>query len=419
METNMRTWGVGAGRVRAAVRRVLAGAAVALAITALPAAAQTPAPSVIEVRAGDTFSAIAARFTGDVRQWRKLYDPQRSGLRNPDLVLIGMRLELVQNADGSAYLRVAGQGQPPAPAAAAQAPAAAAPAPAAKAPTPASAAAAPAAPAEPPRAAAPSMSVAAGAAPLVVGVLPNIASGALLAQYEPFKRYLERTSGRTVRIVTAAGFRPFFEATMRGDYDVAVTASHFARVGQLDAGLVPVAIFEPRIRALFIGPTEKPIAGPEDVRGKAIAFANPQSLVAMYAARWLADSKLQSGTDYRVVPARSDLGVGRLVLSGEAAAAVMSNGELRQVPKEEAERLKVVHEVARIPNFVVMAHPRIGADQIAKLRALLKALPADKPDGVAFSGASGVTGIVDADDAQMRELDPHVDQTRRAMGTTK
>ncbi len=42
-----------------------------------------------------------------------------------------------------------------------------------------------------------------------------------------------------------------------------------------------------------------------------------------------------------------------MVLSSEAAAAIMSNGELRQIPQEESVRFKVVTDFARIPNFVV------------------------------------------------------------------
>ena len=255
--------------------------------------------------------------------------------------------------------------------------------------------------------------------PLVLGVLPNIGAAALLGQYEHMKRYLERTTGKTVRIVTSPNFKAFFDSTMRGDFDLAVTGVHMARVNQLDGALVPIGLYEPRIRALFITPTDKPIGSPQELRGKAVAFANPQSLVAMYGIQWLGQQNLQPGKDFEVKPARSDLSVGRLMLSGEAAAAIMSNGEFRALPPEESSRLKITNEIARIPNFVVLAHPRLGAELTAQLKSQLKAFLADKENGVAFATATGITDIVDADDVQMRELDPYVDQTRRAMGLTK
>src|ERR1043166_5635825 len=71
--------------------------------------ATAPSGTLIEVRPGDTFSRIAARFTGDARRWRQLYDAQRSGLHDPNLIQAGTQLELVKNDKGTSYLRVAGR----------------------------------------------------------------------------------------------------------------------------------------------------------------------------------------------------------------------------------------------------------------------------------------------------------------------
>jgi len=89
-------------------------------------------------------------------------------------------------------------------------------------------------------------------------------------------------AGQKVRIVVPANFKVFFDNTMKGDYDLAITAPHFARVAQLDRNLVPLVAYEPRINALFVAPMETTISGPRDVRERAVAFANPTSLVAMY-----------------------------------------------------------------------------------------------------------------------------------------
>ena len=56
-------------------------------------------PQIFEVQRGDTFSGIAARVTGNVATWRKLYDPQRTGIVDPSLIFPGMRLELIRQAE--------------------------------------------------------------------------------------------------------------------------------------------------------------------------------------------------------------------------------------------------------------------------------------------------------------------------------
>lgn len=367
-------------------------------------AAQTTEPKVVEVKPGDSFSTIAARYTGDIRSWSKLYDPQLSQLADPNLIFPGQRLEFVSEASGRSYLRLIGGNVSRA--AAANLPPAS-PALPARAPT-----AAPAPATAPPAATA----AAPVNAEMVVGVLPFIGSVALMAQYESFKTYLERQTGQKVRVVLPANFKAFFDSTVRGEFDLAVSAPHFARVAQLEAGLVPLAIYEPRIAAQLVAPADGAVSSAADLRGKVVAFANPQSLVAMYGQLWLLQQSLEPGKDYEVRGARSDVGVGRMMLSGEAVAAIMSNGEFRALPAEESARMKIVAVIARIPNFILLGNPKLGKDGLARLKTRLLGLAADKEDGAAFAKATGVVGIVEVDDAVLRELDAFVPQTRRAMG---
>ncbi len=397
--------------------------ALASALATAPALAQTPTAAdgtVYEVKPGGSFSAIAAQVLGSPRQWSKLYNARMSGLSDPNLVLVGQRFELATDPASGRYLRLVGSKPVAAAAAPAPAPAAApAPAPAvaaAPAPAPAPAPAAPPpAPAAAPVAAAPAPSA---DDTLTIGVLPNIGTAALQAQYENLKAWMERTQGTKLRITVPANFKVFFENTMRGDYDLSVAAPHFARVAQVDRSMVPVVMYEPRINALFIGKPDDGINGPADMRGKALGFANPTSLVALYGLQWFRQAGLEPAKDFEVRGARTDMGVGRMLLAGEVSGAIMSNGEFRALPQDEAARLRTVEAFARIPNFIIVAHPRLGAARINRLKGQFKAFIADKDEGAAFVRATGITGMVDADDAVLRELDPYVAPTRRAMGIT-
>ena len=395
----------------------LLGAALSTTAAFALAQAQGADAGTIEVKPGDTFSALAGRITGNVRTWASLYDPQLSQLANPNLVLPGQRFELVTEG-GKRYLRLIGGKATKLAAAATKSTAKVAadpPATAVKAPEPVPV---PAAPATPAVAAVPAVPrTAAGAGEIVLGVLPNISATALMGQYESMKTYLERQTGQKVRVVLPANLKAFFESTVRGDYDLAVSAPHFARVAQLDARMVPLAMYEPRINAQFITPIEGGVTSARDLRGKAVAFANPQSLVAMYGQQWLRQQGLEPTKDYEVRAARTDMGVGRMLLSGDALAAIMSNGEFRSLPPEEASRLKIVEIFARIPNFIILGHPRLGNEQLARLKTQLLGFMADKEDGAVFSRATGINAIVEVDDAILRELDPYAAPTRRMMGT--
>jgi len=397
-----------AGRASSVLKRgICAGFAAALGLFAGTSLSQQPTPEVIEVREGDTFSSIAARVSDEPGSWRKLYRSRLSQLPNPNQISVGMRFTVAEDAKGKRYLRVIQANESPANSVVAT-------------PTPTPAASP--APAPVPRAT--SSAVAPVPLPaaeqrsgvLVIGVLPNIAAATLTTQYQHLSRYLERSDGQKVRIVISANFKEFFESTMKGDFDLVVTAPHFARIAQLDRAMVPLVSYQPRINALLVAPIDSKVAGSRDLRERAVAFANPQSLVAMYGQQWLSKQGLEPGTDYEVKGARTDLGVGRMVLSGDAVAAILSNGEFRALPPEESARMKIVEVIARIPNFVVLGHSRVDRTRLGQIKTQLKNFLADPQDGVPFAQATGFTAISDVDEAQLRELDSFVEATRRSMG---
>lgn len=359
------------------------GLALSLAPQAAAAEAGT-AGEVLVVGPGDSFSALAGRFTGNPRAWRRLYRPHDSGLPDPSRVEPGMRLQLVADSWGGQYLKLLLPAAAPAPLTAGL------PAPA---PLPAR------------------------DDSLVLGVLPNIDPALLVQHYDLLRRYLEHAgAARQVRVVVPASFQAFFDATLRGDFDLAVAAPHLARVAQLDRGLVPLLSYEPRTDALLLAPVGSALASAADLAGLPVAFAHPQSLVALYGLQWFERQGLVPNRDFQVKAARSELGVGRMVLVGEAAAAVMSQGEFRALPPAERGRLRIVAELASMPNFIVLAHPRLGLARQARLRQLLKGFLADPAQGAEFARHSGLIAIVDASEGTLRELDPFVVTTRQVMG---
>ena len=117
--------------------------------------------------------------------------------------------------------------------------------------------------------------------PLQIGVLPNLSARVILQHYQPMRQYLERGLKRPVEILTAPDFKTFHERTLKGEYDMVATAAHFARLAQVDAGHVALVSYQPSIKGLLITLRDRPLKAVEELRGSKLAFANPQSLVAL------------------------------------------------------------------------------------------------------------------------------------------
>lgn len=253
------------------------------------------------------------------------------------------------------------------------------------------------------------------ATPLQFGVLPNLSARVILQQYQPMCRYLEGRLKRPAEVVTAPNFKVFHERTLKGEYDIVVTGAHLVRLAQIDMGLVPVLTYRPALAALMIAPAAKPLRSVQDLKGQSLAFANPQSLVALRAMEWLREQGLRAGTEFTVAQTPTQDSLGQLLLSGGAAAAVLSGGEFRQIPEDQRSKLTVFTTIAELPSLTFAAHPRMPAAEVAALKSHLLAF-LDTPEGRHFLTTTGFQGLRELGAGELKTaLDPYLDDVRKMM----
>ncbi len=250
---------------------------------------------------------------------------------------------------------------------------------------------------------------------LTIGVLPNVSARILLTTYLPMREYFESALSRPVSIATATDFSTFSRRTLAGEYDLVVIAPNLGRVAQTDAGWQPLAIYEPGIPAVMVALKSNTSDDPGQLRGKSLAMANPQSLVALVGLDWLRDQGLRNGQDFRTVLAANDDSLGVLLRSGDAPWAVMSMGEFNAKTPALRETLRIVSVVARLPGFLVMGNPRLSTELRDRLQSLILAFPPTEA-GRRFLGQSGFTGIRPVTQADLQFLDPYLEVTRRGLG---
>ena len=247
-----------------------------------------------------------------------------------------------------------------------------------------------------------------------VGVLPNLSPRVLLTNYRPLRDHLSATLGMPVEIATAPDFRTFQERTLAGEYDLVVTAANLGRLAQLDAGLTVIAGFEPPIPALVVTLKATPAPSIEALRGKALAVSNPQSLLVLTGKNWLRQRGLAAGPDYELVWTRPEDSLAQALTSGSAPLAMMSAGELRAIRPEIAERLTVMDEFARLPNFLLLQGRAMPPERVSALKAALMAFPATVP-GQEFAALTGVRAIRPVPAEDLAAIDPVVGETREQL----
>jgi phosphonate transport system substrate-binding protein len=248
------------------------------------------------------------------------------------------------------------------------------------------------------------------AAGFQVGVVPNVSARIILANYQPFREFLERELKQPVEISTATDFVTFHARTIAGDYDLAITAANLGRLAQVDHGFRVIGIYDPAIPALLVMHKERPVRDVTELKGRLLALANPQSLVALRGIQWLREQGLVAGVDFRTAPARTEDSLAQL-LSQEAPLALMSMGEFRAIGNELRGSLQIFREFARVPGFILLAGPRMNAADVEVLRAtLLRLMTSD--EGRRFGSLAGVQQMRAPLDAELKSLDPFLEETR-------
>ncbi len=94
-------------------------------------------------------------------------------------------------------------------------------------------------------------------------------------------------------------------------------------------------------------------------------------------------------------------------LRGEADVGAIPTAVLDNIPAEQRSQMREIFRTQPTPGGLVMAHPRLGEETMAKLRSALVDYK-DQPAGRQFFTRSRLVDFRLLDDATMRLIDPFV-----------
>jgi phosphonate transport system substrate-binding protein len=257
--------------------------------------------------------------------------------------------------------------------------------------------------------------VRAGEGPLEVGVFPYLSTQAILTTYQPVRTYLETVLKRPVDLSTAQDFPAFVARTQHGDYDLVITAPHFARLAQREAGYVPLAQYTPELRGLVVVAANGPVKSIAALRGQSIAVPSRLAIVSMMGLRFLATSGLKPGRDFTVQVVSSHTSAVLSVKNGENAAAITEASALQQMTPELVRSVRVLANTGQVQSVVFLAHARLARAERERLKSALLHFAQDTEAGRAFLKSSGYNGLHAVTETDLRKLDPYLDELKEQL----
>lgn len=249
---------------------------------------------------------------------------------------------------------------------------------------------------------------------LQLGLLPITSTRALMKNYQPVQTYLERELGRPVELVTATDFRTFQTNTLRGAYDIIVTASHLGRQAQLDAGYQPLARYRAMHRTLLLTARDRPLRNIEALRGQTLSGPDALTLASIEAQTWLQARGLRAGTDYTLLLTPTPPSAAHAVLNRQAMLTISTPQGLKNTPEALREQLEVLVSLPEIPSLMWLSHPGMAA-LAPRLTAALLAFTDESAEGRSFFEATGYAGLRDLQADELKATDVHLPRLREQM----
>jgi phosphonate transport system substrate-binding protein len=252
-------------------------------------------------------------------------------------------------------------------------------------------------------------------APLEVGVFPYLSTQTILTTYQPVRSYLETVLKRPVHLSTAQDFPAFVARTQDGDYDLVITAPHFARLAQREAGYVPLVQYTPELRGLVVVAANGPVKSATALRGQSIAVPSRLAIVSMMGLRYLATRGLKPGRDFTVQVLSSHTSAVLSVKNGENVAAITEASALRQMTPELVRSVRVLANTGQVQSVVFLAHARLTRAERERLKSALLHFAQDTEAGRAFLKSSGYNGLRAVTETDLRKLDPYLDEVKEQL----
>ena len=250
---------------------------------------------------------------------------------------------------------------------------------------------------------------------LEIGIWPYISTQAMITAYHPLQVYLEQRLHRPVIFVTATGQRAFVERTQKGEYQFVITAPHFARLAQQEAGYVPMLRPKRNSFAVFVVEKDSPLKSISELRGKTITLTDPVTMIAMLGLQALRDNGLQPGKNVTVHYAVSHNSAVLDVLRGESDAAVTGAIILDQLPDSIKNGVKILAIGGETSPMIYLANPQVPEQEAAAMTRILLDFVDHTPEGAKFVHDLGYQGLRPPTQAEMQSLDPLVVELKKLL----
>ncbi len=251
---------------------------------------------------------------------------------------------------------------------------------------------------------------------LEIGVVPYVGLGELIKAYSPLAVHLEKELGRPVRIVTGRNYQDYLQKSLDRAYPVVVTASHFGRLLETDAGYIPVLRPLTTFRMVILVRGDSSLNQLADLRSARIATPGVLAQTPMMGRAVLSANGVDT-SGIQFIDAGNHKSALLAVRNGDADACFVSEGAFRHMNEEDRKGLRqiAVEQTTRRSSIPVIyaISPDVPPAERVRLTQLMLQYANELPSGRAWITGLKYEGLRPPSADEMKSLDGDVNELRQ------
>jgi len=240
-------------------------------------------------------------------------------------------------------------------------------------------------------------------APVRVGVLPYLSPKALMTTWAPLVEYLETILNRPAQLVTAPDFATFAARSLADQYDIVLTAPHFAVLIVRKRGYRPLVMFAKELYGDVVVARHAGYRSLSDLKHQIVVMPDRLAIVSALGEQLFRRTGIDVYHDLSIQYVSSHNDAMMAVVQGRAAAAVTAFGLSRHLPASLGSSLRVLASTSRVPHGMALLHPALGEADYRRLKSRLRST-AMSGDLAAHIASLGWGALVEVDAATMARL---------------
>lgn len=242
-----------------------------------------------------------------------------------------------------------------------------------------------------------------------IAFTPFLPVRTMLINYQPLRAYLEAHLQEPVTLMTAPDYQVYNERMRRHVYPFVLTVANSAYLAQTEYGYVPMLRPSIPTRPALLLAKHSRVSSIKELHGKIIAMPDRLAVISMQGVQMLHEAGLNPERDVTIKHMQNHSAAVNLVMSGEAAAAIVSDRALLQMPEATRTAVRVLQtwDAGAAPGVVYMASPRVPAARVAKLQQAILDFVRDTEEGRELMKKLGYGGLVPVTSDELKPLAPY------------